>query len=60
MNKNTYLNQLFEQKGLKIHAEEKTADIKDSIKEKKEVAAKNFVFERELEEKNKEIFEKSK
>lgn len=54
MSKNAYLNQLFE-KATKT-AEEKV----DTIKEKKEGAAKNIAFERQLEGKVKEIEAKNK
>jgi hypothetical protein len=40
MGKNAYLNQMFEQKGLKLPVE----DVKDTIREKKEAAAKNITF----------------
>lgn len=49
MHKNAYLNQLFEQKALKGPSEDKA---NENIKEKKEVAARNIIFERELEEKS--------
>lgn len=56
INKNAYLNQLFEQKGIRTTPEE----TKETIKEKKEMAAKNITYERDLEEKNRELAEKMK
>jgi hypothetical protein len=53
MHKNAYLNQLFEQKGLKAPSDDKL--IENNTREKKEVAARNIVFERELEEKKREL-----
>jgi hypothetical protein len=48
LNKNAYLNQLFEQKGLRGPLVEDRSEPKDFIKEKKEVAARNIAFEREI------------